>query len=162
TILLSVALAAAAFGILNPKFLDPETAIAILENAAPDGLILIGMTVVIVCGAFDMSVGSVMAFCGLIAALALKHGHFPVPLAVMIVLAIGGLIGWSQGLIINRVKVNPFIASLGTMSVVRGMVQVITRSSPLTGFTESFLAVAWGKLITIHMTGDRLIVIRYP
>src|SRR5262252_4762072 len=113
TILLSVAFAAVTFGILNPKFFDPETAIAILENAAPDGLILIGMTIVIVCGAFDMSVGSVMAFCGLTAALAMKHGHLPVPLAVVSALAAGGLIGWANGAIITRLKVNPFIATLG-------------------------------------------------
>jgi ribose/xylose/arabinose/galactoside ABC-type transport system permease subunit/ABC-type sugar transport system substrate-binding protein len=162
TIVVSVVLAVGVFGVLNPKFFDLETAVAILENAAPDGLILIGMTVVIVCGAFDMSVGSVMAFCGLAAAWAMKHGHLPVPLGVATALAAGGVIGWTNGAIITRLKVNPFIATLGTMSVVRGLVQVITRSSPLTGFPDGFLAIAWGKMLTIHAPGDRSIVIRFP
>lgn len=161
-IIVSVLLAVAVFGVLNPKFLDLETAVAILENAAPDGLILIGMTVVIVCGAFDMSVGSVMAFCGLAAALAMKRAEAPVPLAIMAAIAAGGAIGWINGAIVTRLKVNPFIATLGTMSVVRGLVQVITRSSPLTGFPDGFLAIAWAPLFTLHGVGDRAIVIRFP
>ncbi len=161
-IVLSVVLAALVFGVLNPRFFDLETAVAILENAAPDGLMAIGMTVVIVCGAFDMSVGSVMAFCGLAAALAMKRWHLPVPLAMLSALLAGGLIGWTNGAIITRLKVNPFIATLGTMSVVRGLVQVITRSSPLTGFPGDFLSIAWGKVLAIPMPGERLIVVRFP
>jgi len=69
TILISVILAVAVFGALNRQFLDVETVVTILENAAPDGLIVIGMAIVIICGAFDMSVGSAMAVCGLVAAL---------------------------------------------------------------------------------------------
>src|ERR1035441_6830111 len=69
TILMSVILAVIVFGALNRQFLDVETVVTILENAAPDGLIVIGMAIVIICGAFDMSVGSAMAVCGLVAAL---------------------------------------------------------------------------------------------
>ena len=77
TILMSVILAVVVFGALNRQFLDVETAITILENAAPDGLIVIGMSIVIICGAFDMSVGSAMAVCGLVAALCMNKAHLP-------------------------------------------------------------------------------------
>ena len=64
TILTSVVAATAVFGYLNPRFLSVESARSLLEGVAEDGLMVIGMTIVIVCGAFDMSVGSRNAFAG--------------------------------------------------------------------------------------------------
>ncbi len=127
TILASVLLAIAVFGALNPRFLGLESALAILEGATSDGFMVIGMTIVIVCGAFDMSVGSSMAFCGLVAAMVMK-GQAPIGLAVLAALAAGTLVGWVNGLIVTRLKVNPFITTLGMMSILRGVVQVITRT----------------------------------
>ena len=162
TILVSVILAIVVFGTLNRRFFDIETAVTILENAAPDGLIVIGMTIVIVCGAFDMSVGSAMALCGLVAALAMNKAHLPVPLAVLSALAAGAVIGWTNGAIVTRLRINPFITTLGTMSILRGIVQVVTRSLPLTGFPESFLNLAWGKVFSIPLPGERSLVVRFP
>lgn len=142
TILLSVVAAVIVFGILNPRFIGIEPAKAILEGASTDGLMVIGMTVVIVCGAFDMSVGSQMAACGLVAAMLLKAG-VPVPIAVLAALLAGAFIGWINGTIVTKLKINPFITTLGTMSILRGIVLVATKSSPPTGFPESFLKIAW-------------------
>src|SRR5512135_452121 len=116
TILISVVLAVAVFGTLNPRFLGLESALAILEGASSDGFMVIGMTIVIVCGAFDMSVGSSMAFCGLVAALVLQS-RLPVGLAVLAALAAGTLVGWTNGAIVTRLKINPFITTLGMMSI---------------------------------------------
>ena len=162
TILMSVILAVIVFGALNRQFLDVETVVTILENAAPDGLIVIGMAIVIICGAFDMSVGSAMAVCGLVAALAMNKAHVPVPLAVLAALAAGAVIGWTNGSLVTRLGINPFITTLGTMSILRGIVQVVTRSAPLTGFPESFLSVAWGTVFTLHLPSNRLIAVRVP
>ena len=162
TILMSVILAVIVFGALNRQFLDVETVVTILENAAPDGLIVIGMTIVIICGAFDMSVGSAMAVCGLVAALAMNKAHLPVPLAVLAALAAGAMVGWSNGSLVTRLGINPFITTLGTMSILRGIVQVVTRSAPLTGFPESFLNIAWGTVFTLHLPSNRLIAVRVP
>jgi ribose/xylose/arabinose/galactoside ABC-type transport system permease subunit/ABC-type sugar transport system substrate-binding protein len=162
TILLSVVLAVVVFSALNRSFFSLETAVTILENAAPDGLIVIGMTIVIICGAFDMSVGSSMAVCGLVAALAMNKAHLPVPIAVLAAVATGAAIGWANGSIVTRLKINPFITTLGTMSILRGVVQVITGSSPLTGFPESFRDIAWGTVISVSAFTDRPLVIRFP
>jgi ribose/xylose/arabinose/galactoside ABC-type transport system permease subunit/ABC-type sugar transport system substrate-binding protein len=161
TILASVVLAIVVFGSLNPRFLSIESALTILEGASTDGLIVIGMTVVIVCGAFDMSVGSSMAVCGLVAALAMK-AHLPIVPAVLAALAAGCLIGWTNGVIVARLKINPFITTLGTMSILRGIVQVITRSVPPTGFPESFLKIAWGTVFTIHLPWGPAFEVRFP
>lgn len=160
TILASVVLAVAVFGALNPRFLGLESALAILEGASSDGFMVIGMTIVIVCGAFDMSVGSAMAFCGLVAALALES-HLPIGLAVAAALAAGTVIGWINGTIVTRLRINPFITTLGMMSILRGIVQVITRSAPPTGFPPSFLRIAWGTVFTIHLPWGPLEV-RFP
>src|ERR1017187_8159293 len=162
TILISVILAVGVFGALNRQFLDIETVVTILENAAPDGLIVIGMCIVIICGAFDMSVGSAMAVCGMVAALAMSKAHLPVPLAMLAALAAGAAIGWTNGAIVTRLKINPFITTLGTMSILRGIVQVITRSLPLTGFPEGFLNLAWGKVFSIPVSAERSLVVRFP
>jgi ribose/xylose/arabinose/galactoside ABC-type transport system permease subunit/ABC-type sugar transport system substrate-binding protein len=160
TILASVLLAIAVFGALNPRFLGLESALTILEGATSDGFMVIGMTIVIVCGAFDMSVGSSMAFCGLVAAMAMK-AHMPVSLAIVAALAAGAFVGWVNGTIVTRLKINPFITTLGMMSILRGIVQVITRSAPPTGFPASFLGIAWGKVFAIRLPWGPLDV-RFP
>ena len=119
TILTSVVVATAVFGYLNPRFLSADSARSLLEGVAEDGLMVIGMTIVIVCGAFDMSVGSAQCFCGLVAALAMNYAGLPVPLAVLAALGAGALIGWVNGATITRLKINPFITTLGTMSILR-------------------------------------------
>ncbi len=160
-ILASVVIAVAVFGALNPRFLGLESVLTILEGASSDGLMVIGMTVVIICGAFDMSVGSSMAFCGLVAALAMK-AHVPVALAVLAALGAGALVGWTNGAIVTRLKVNPFITTLGMMSILRGVVQVITRSAPPTGFPPSFLKIAWGTVFTLRLPWGPSFEVRFP
>ncbi|HYA49203.1 MAG TPA: substrate-binding domain-containing protein [Burkholderiales bacterium] len=160
TILASVVLAVAVFGTLNPRFLGLESALAVLEGASSDGFMVIGMTIVIVCGAFDMSVGSSMAFCGLVAALVLQS-HLPMWLAVAAALAAGTAVGWVNGTIVTRLRINPFITTLGMMSILRGVVQVVTRSAPPTGFPPGFLKIAWGTVFTIHLPWGPLEV-RFP
>ena len=162
TILMSVILAVVVFSALNRQFLDVETFVTILENAAPDGLIVIGMTIVIICGAFDMSVGSAMAVCGLVAALCMSKAHVPVPVAMLAALIAGAMVGWTNGSLVTRLGINPFITTLGTMSILRGVVQVVTRSAPLTGFPGSFLTLAWGTVFTLHLPSNRLIAVRVP
>lgn len=150
TILISVLLAIAVFGLLNRRFVGIESATAILEGASTDGLMVIGMTIVIVCGAFDMSVGSQMALCGLIAAMLMKAG-VPVPIAVLCALLTGVLAGYINGTIVTKLRINPFITTLGTMSIFRGIVLVVTKSNPPTGFPDSFLNLAWSKVLGIPL-----------
>ena len=157
TILISVFLAIGVFGLLNRRFIGIEPATAILEGASTDGLMVIGMTIVIVCGAFDMSVGSQMALCGLVAALLMKAGA-PVPVAVLFALLTGVVAGWINGTIVTKLKINPFITTLGTMSIFRGIVLVVTKSNPPTGFPESFLDLAWSKILGVPLPIVLLIV----
>ena len=158
TILASVLLAVAVFGLLNRRFIGIESATTILEGASTDGLMVVGMTIVIVCGAFDMSVGSQMALCGLVAAMLLKAGA-PVPIAVLFALLTGVFAGFINGTIVTKLRINPFITTLGTMSIFRGIVLVVTKSNPPTGFPESFLNLAWSKVLGIPLPVVLLVLV---
>ncbi len=157
TILVSVVLCYAVFSYLNSDFRTTETALTILLGAAVDGLIVIGMTIVIVSGCFDLSVGSTMALSGLVTGMLLVD-KLPVPVAVVAGLITGAAVGAVNGLLVTRLKINPFITTLGTMSILRGIVLVATKSSYPTGFPDSYMQIAWGKLFGIPLPIIYLIV----
>jgi len=150
TILVSVLLCYGVFSYLNADFRTPETALTILLGAAVDGLMVVGMTIVIVAGCFDLSIGSTMALCGLVTGTMLD-GKVPVPIAVLGGLLTGVIVGTANGMLVTRLKINPFITTLGTMSILRGIVLVATKNSYPAGFSDSFLAVGWGKLFGIPL-----------
>jgi ribose/xylose/arabinose/galactoside ABC-type transport system permease subunit/ABC-type sugar transport system substrate-binding protein len=149
-ILASVVLCAAVFSALNAGFLTWKTAKTILLNASTDGLMVVGMTIVIVSGCFDLSIGSIMALSGLVSATLMLNGA-AVPIAVAAGLLSGVLIGLANGLLVTRLKINPFITTLGTMSVVRGIVLVSTKSGQVTGFPASYGAIAWGQVLGVYL-----------
>ncbi len=148
TILLSVLICIVVFGTLNPKFLTRDSAMAVLLGASTDGLMVIGMSIIIICGAFDLSIGSTMAAGGLSCALLMLAG-VPVWLAVAGGLLTGLVIGWLNGILITKLKINPFITTLGMMSVVRGIVLVATKNNYPTGFPAAFRQIAWGSVFGI-------------
>ncbi len=97
----------------------------------------IGESLVIIIGGIDLSVGAVMGLSGLISALCLQIG-MPVPIAIAAGLATGGLAGWLNGSIIARVKLPPFIVTLGTMSVVRGLTHGLSGGWSVTDLPYGF------------------------
>jgi ribose/xylose/arabinose/galactoside ABC-type transport system permease subunit/ABC-type sugar transport system substrate-binding protein len=150
SILACVVVGSAVFGSLNPDFMTWATARTILLNASTDGLMVLGMTIVIVSGGFDLSIGSTMAAAGLTAGTLMRAG-VAVPLAIAAALAVGVLVGAFNGVLVTRLKINPFITTLGTMSIVRGIVLVATKSSQVTGFPASYAAIAWGKVLGVYL-----------
>lgn len=150
TILVSVLICYGVFSYLNADFRTGETAMTILLGASVDGLIVIGMTIVIVAGCFDLSVGSTMALSGLVTGMLLV-GKAPVPVAVLVGLATGAVVGFVNGVLVTKLKINPFITTLGTMSMLRGIVLVSTKSSYPTGFPDTYMQIAWGKLFGIPL-----------
>jgi ribose/xylose/arabinose/galactoside ABC-type transport system permease subunit len=115
--------------ILYPGFLDPANIGNILTQNSAVGLIAIGMTFVIISGGFDLSVGATYALGAvLFAGLTLKTGSILV--AGLGALAAGVVVGVINGLIISRLGINPFVATLGTSSVVSGVAYIYSNSSP--------------------------------
>ncbi len=124
-------------------FLTPRNLLQVVLQAAVNLVIAIGMTFVIISGGIDLSVGSIVGFAGLCAALAMHAGASGWSgLAVAIVA--GGFCGALNGLLITRIKLQPFIVTLGTMGVFRGLALVLSDGRPVYDFTPNFLLMFAG------------------
>lgn len=132
-----------------PEFMARQNISAILLAFASQSVIAIGMTLLMVSGGFDLSVGSTMALAGATTAIWLTLG-LPVPLAIGLGLLVGVLIGFINGLIIAEVGINPFITTLGMMSLARGMLMVVTDGKNISGFPAAFKIIGQGSVIGIQ------------
>lgn len=128
---------------LNPNFFTIDNLLNILRQTSVNAIIAVGMTLVILTAGIDLSVGSVLALCGAFAA-SLIALEVPVVLAVPIALLAGAALGALSGVIIAKGKVQAFIATLVTMTLLRGVTMVYTDGRPIsTGFTDTSDAFAW-------------------
>lgn len=130
---------------LSNRFLTSSNQINILRQATINGIISVGMTLVILTAGIDLSVGSVLALSAVIGADLLKRG-IPVPAAVLAALGVGALAGLVNGIIITRGKIPPFIATLGMLTVARGLTLMYTGGQPFTGFPSAFRQIGAGVL----------------
>ena len=131
--------------LLSDRFLTTSNQINILRQATINGIIAVGMTLVILTAGIDLSVGSVLALSAVIGADLLKRG-MPVPVAVLAALGVGALAGLVNGIIITRGKIPPFIATLGMLTVARGLTLMYTGGQPFTGFPPAFRQIGAGAL----------------
>jgi ribose/xylose/arabinose/galactoside ABC-type transport system permease subunit len=116
----------------------------VLQQIAPNGIIAVGLTLVVITGGFDMSVGSVMSLTGVVTMMLLKGGAEMGP-AIGLGLTVGLAVGCLNGFLIGVVGITPFIATLGTMTLVRGIAHGITEAHPVTFLHEAFSQLAMGQ-----------------
>ncbi|WP_108660324.1 ABC transporter permease [Acuticoccus kandeliae] len=144
------------FALLEPRFLHPLNLMNILRQVSIMGLVAVGMTFVILTAGIDLSVGSVVALAGLVGAYVAKGGlddRFavgaaatagnPVFLAILAAVAVGAACGALQGLAITRLRVPPFVVTLGGLTAFRGLALIFSGGGPISGFSPSF--VWWGQ-----------------
>ncbi|HCH01362.1 MAG TPA: ribose ABC transporter permease [Vibrio sp.] len=128
---------------LNPNFFTVDNILNILRQTSVSAIIAVGMTLVILTAGIDLSVGSVLALCGAFAA-SLIAMEVPVLIAVPTALLAGAILGGISGVIISKGKVQAFIATLVTMTLLRGVTMVYTDGRPIsTGFTDVADNFAW-------------------
>ncbi|MEK5391353.1 ribose ABC transporter permease RbsC [Margalitia sp. FSL K6-0131] len=130
--------------ILNPSFLQPLNILNLLRQIAINALIAFGMTFVILTGGIDLSVGSILALSSALMACMMVSGLDPI-LAIIIGSLLGGVMGMVNGLLITKGKMAPFIATLATMTVFRGLTLVYTDGNPITGLSNSRLFQLFGR-----------------
>ncbi len=126
------------------RFFSTANVNAILMGFSASAIMMVGMTAALVSGGFDLSVGSVFAMGGVTAAVALRSG-VPIGLAVALGIAAGALGGLVNGLLITKAGINPFITTLGMMSIARGVGLAITEGSPIAGLPTQFFVFGQGK-----------------
>lgn len=130
--------------ILSPSFLSTKNIFNILRQTSVNGIIAAGMTFVILTGGIDLSVGSILGISGAVCASILVSGQ-NVVIAVLAALVVGAVVGFLNGFIISKGKLQPFIATLATMTVLKGLTLVYTNGNPITlGSNE--LAMSFGKI----------------
>ena len=135
----------AVFACLSDRFLMPNNIFNILRQSSIVGIISVGMTFVMLTGGIDLSCGSIVGASCVGAALlmtAAKPWH-PV-LACIVMVAFGTILGLANAFFIAQLKVPPFIATLGTMTSVRGIAYIITGGLPVFGFNRSFTVIGQG------------------
>ncbi len=132
---------------LSPHFLNSRNLIAVLMGASFDTMVAIGMTLLLISGGFDLSVGSVVGFGGVMAGkmLILGTGVFA---AFAIGLLAGAFVGFINGYIITKLRVNPLITTLAMMQIIRGVIYVITKGLGIPLLPDNFNIIAqkqfWG------------------
>jgi ribose transport system permease protein len=142
-LIISFILLCLALAIRSDRFLTLYNARNVLRQSAINGIISVGMTFVILTAGIDLSVGSVLALTGVVVADLVQTGWAP-PLAIAAALGLGALTGVMNGLIITRTKVPPFIVTLGTMTIARGLALTYTQGGPVTGLPDSFRFLGTG------------------
>ena len=130
--------------IIQPSFMSTTNILNVLRQVSISALIAFGMTFVILTGGIDLSVGSTLALTGAVAATMLASGMDPI-LTILIALLLGAILGAINGVIIAKGKVAPFIATLATMTIYRGLTLVYTEGRPVSGLGDSTTFQMLGK-----------------
>lgn len=145
---IGLALLCVLFAILSPYFLTPSNLMNVAQQSAIIAVISVGMTFVILTAGIDLSVGSVLAFSGVVMASVLQAG-LPIPIGILAGLGVGFLCGTVNGLLVTYGNIPPFIATLGMMSIARGAALWFTDGRPISGFDDNFRFLANGEIFHI-------------
>jgi ribose transport system permease protein len=137
---------AAALTAAAPVFVTPGNLLAVGVAMAGNAIASIGSSLVLLTGGFDLSIGSVYGLSGIVVSHALLGG-IPVIPAMILALLSGIAVGAVNGLIITKLRVNPFITTLGTMTICRGFVNILTRGYSISGLPDSFTRLLSLKIL---------------
>jgi ribose/xylose/arabinose/galactoside ABC-type transport system permease subunit len=136
--------------ILSPNaFARPANLINILKQASINGILATGMMYVIISGGIDLSVGSTVALAGVIAATFAHPGEFPLIVPVILSLLVGGAVGLVNGFGVAYGNIPPFIVTLGTMTIVRGVALIAANGQPVFNVTKAFENISGGFFLNV-------------
>ena len=152
---IALALLVVGLSIISPEFRAPSNFMNLLRQATFNGLIAFGMTCVILSDGIDLSVGSTFALSAIVCAELIMMG-LPAFVAILVALIVGTLLGTISGLLVTKGRLQPFIATLITMTAYRGLAMIITDGKPISRLAESatsgsflFKALGKGNLVSI-------------
>lgn len=142
--LLALILLVIGISFISPQFRTVSNFLSLLRQSSINGLIAFGMTFVILTGTIDLSVGSVLALSTVLCAGMITSG-VPVGLAMLLSLVIGAGLGLVSGLLVTKGRLQPFIATLITMTVYRGLTMIYTNGKPISKLGDSYILKLIGK-----------------
>lgn len=134
------------FSGLTSKFFTPMNLSVILNQVSVNAILAFGVTFVIISGGIDLSLGSLLAVCGVVVALLSQQGEFPLAFAFLLTLVVGVLMGAFNGVVVVLTKVPPFIVTLGTMTIGRGLALLLSNGRPISDLNESLNILGSGTV----------------
>jgi inositol transport system permease protein len=137
--------------IISPSFLTASNIIDILRQISVNGIIAVGMTLVIITAGIDLSVGSIVALSAVMAASFAHPGEYPLFIAILIGLLAGFACGVINGVLIAKKKLAPFIVTLGMMTAARGMALVYTNGRPVINLSDSYNQIGGSYFLGIPL-----------
>ncbi|GLH76902.1 ribose ABC transporter permease [Bradyrhizobium sp. SSBR45G] len=138
------------FSFASPAFMQTDNMINILQATAVNGVLAIASTFVIITAGIDLSVGTLMTFCAVMAGVFLTYWELPMWTGIVAAILTGALSGALSGAVITKMKVPPFIATLGMMLVLKGLALVVSGSKPIYfSNTENFSMISQDSLLGV-------------
>ncbi|WP_435354775.1 ABC transporter permease [Emticicia sp. SJ17W-69] len=134
---------------ISPQFLTVSNWTIIITQVSINALLAFGVTFVIITGGIDLSLGSMVAVTGVTAAMLAHPDSFPLILPVFVGLFVGLLMGIFNGFIITKSKIAPFIVTLGTMTIGRGLALILSKGRPVSNLSDSFNFIGGGNIFGI-------------
>ena len=142
------------FSLLSPNFLQFNNVVGILLATAVNGVLALGVTFVIVSGGIDLSIGTVMTLSAVITGVIATEMRLPLPVAIVAGIATGGVAGFVNGILIAKLKIPPFIATLGMLNVAKGLALVMAGLAPIYfNETPEFNQAAMGSITNSVVPG---------
>jgi ribose transport system permease protein len=137
-----------ALSIASPYFLTANNLASVARQTAVFNTMALGMTIVIISGGIDLSVGSILGLSGLIGTMALERGY-PIPVGVLIGLLVGTACGLANGVMVTKLRIPPFVVTLGTLGIFRGLALIISNGLPVHRIPPGFAFLGEGNLLGI-------------
>lgn len=151
--LVGLAVIVVALSFLTPFFLTTRNLLNIVSQVSDIGIMAVGAALVIIIGGIDLSVGSTLAISLMSMAWIFQVQGLPFPLAVLAGLLVGALVGLVNGLLVTYARIQPFVATLATMSAGAGLALFVTDGNPITGFPEWFLDLTTASVLGFPVEG---------
>lgn len=135
----------------SPYFLTKTNIHSLVLALSVTAILAVGMTNLLISGGFDLSVGSVVGFTGIVAALLVKKAGMPLVLAIIITLILGALIGLFNGFMVSKVGINPFIVTLAGLSLFRGLTYIVNRGQQVAQLGDAFNSIGQAVFLDIQL-----------
>jgi len=148
-LVLALVAISACLSVIKPNFLTLRNIVIVLRQISINGVLAVGVTFVLLTGGVDLSLGSLVAFTGVVAACFAHPGEYALVVPVLMGVLAGAGCGFANGLVVTKGRVAPFIVTLGMMTVARGLALVVSDGRPVSNLSPSFTRIGGGHFLGI-------------
>ena len=145
---LSLVILFVALAIASPHFLTNTNLSSVVRQTAVINIMALGMTMIIIAGGIDLSVGAILAMGGLLGTMAMEKG-MPIPVGIAVGILTGLAWGFVNGFLTTKLRIAPFIVTLGTLGIIRGLTLIISNGLPVHRIPQKFSYLGEGNLLGV-------------